>query len=178
MNKSTDTSLRSRLLKGTGAQIFGQAVQVFIRLAEVPLLLGFWGTQLYGEWLMLSAIPAYLSIGDGGFTTAACRDMTMQSGAGDRDGALSVFQSTWLLLMAVSIAAGLLAFGFVEAPPIEKWLGFTAMTGRETRLVLLLLVAHVLTGFQGGLLTDRFWAAGRCPLPSFAGEPRCPYSGD
>ncbi len=60
------TGLKDRLLKGTGAQAFGQGVQIFIRLAEVPLLLAFWGTQLYGEWLMLAAIPVYLSIGHGG----------------------------------------------------------------------------------------------------------------
>ena len=102
-------------------------VQIFIRLAEVPLLLSFWGTQLYGEWLMLSAIPVYLTISDGGFAGAACREMTMRSGAGDRTGTLAVFQSTWVLLIVVSMVMGLLAFGFVEVAPLEKWLGFSAM---------------------------------------------------
>jgi len=158
------STLRGRLLKGTGAQAFLQGVQIFIRLAEVPLLLAFWGTQLYGEWLMLSAIPAYLAIGDGGFAGAACRDMTMKSGAGDRQGALAVFQSTWLLLLTVSIAVGLLAYGFVEVAPLAKWLGFSAMNDRDTGLVLLLLVAHVLIGFQGGLLDGGFWVSGRYPF--------------
>jgi len=157
------SSLYRRLAKGLGAQGFGQAVQVFIRVAEVPLLLGFWGSQLYGEWLMLSAIPTYLSISDGGFATAACREMTMRSGAGDRRGALAVFQSTWLLLIAVSIAAGLLVFGFVEMAPLEGWLGFSALKGLEIKIVLLLLVTHILVGFQGGLLNGGFWVAGKYP---------------
>lgn len=169
MNKPTDTTLKSRLLKGTGAQAFGQVVQIFIRLAEVPLLLGFWGAQLYGEWLMLSAIPAYLSIGDGGFASAACRDMTMKSGAGDRQGALAVFQSTWLLLLAVSLVAFLLACGFAEVAPLGRWLGFSAMTAADTKAVLLLLVAHVLVGFQGGLLTGGFWVSGRYPMGMYLG---------
>lgn len=162
-NHLASTQLRTRLFKGTGAQAFGQVVQILIRLSEVPLLLGFWGTQLYGEWLMLSAIPAYLSIGDGGFSTAACREMTMRSGAGDRQGALTVFQSTWLLLIAVSVAAFILAFGFVKIAPLHDWLGFSSMTAANTRAVLLLLVAHVLVGFQGGLLNGGFWVAGRYP---------------
>jgi len=161
--QNSDSTLGGRLLKGTGAQAFGQGVQIFIRLAEVPLLLAFWGTQLYGEWLMLSAIPAYLAIGDGGFAGAACRDMTMKSGTGDRNGVLAVFQSTWILLLVVSMAVGLLALCFVQVAPIEKWLGFTAMTGGQARLVLLLLVAHVLVGFQGGLLNGGFWVSGRYP---------------
>lgn len=166
LNDSTQTArtaLKTRLFKGTGAQAFGQAVQIFIRLAEVPLLLAFWGTQLYGEWLMLSAIPAYLAIGDGGFANAACRDMTMKSGAGDRQGVLAVFQSTWLLLLAVSLVAFLLAWGFAELAPLGRWLGFSAMTAAETQTVLLLLAAHVLVGFQGGLLNGGFWVSGRYP---------------
>lgn len=156
-------TLKARIGRGLGAQAFSQAVQIFIRLAEVPLLLGFWGTQLYGEWLMLSAIPAYLSIGDGGFATAACREMTMRSGAGDRRGALAVFQSTWLLLLAVSIVVGLLTFAFVDVAPLDGWLGFSAMKAREVKIVMVLLVAHILVGFQGGLLNGGFWVTGNYP---------------
>jgi O-antigen/teichoic acid export membrane protein len=166
LNDSTQApanALKTRLLKGTGAQAFGQVVQIFIRLAEVPLLLAFWGAQLYGEWLMLAAIPAYLSIGDGGFATAACRDMTMKSGAGDREGALAVFQSTWLLLLAVSVVAFILAYGFAVLAPLGRWLGFTVMTTADTRMVLLLLVTQVLIGFQGGLLKGGFWVSGKYP---------------
>ena len=104
-----DITLESRLTKGLGAQGYSQAVQIFIRLAEVPLLLVYWGTQLYGEWLMLAAIPAYLAIADGGFAGVASREMSMRSGAGDRRGALALFQSTWLLLLLVSLGFGLLA---------------------------------------------------------------------
>jgi O-antigen/teichoic acid export membrane protein len=153
--------LKARIGRGLGAQGFAQAVQLFIRLAEVPLLLSFWGTHLYGEWLMLSAIPAYLSIGDGGFATAACRDMTIKSGSADRKGTLAVFQSTWFLLIAISISAVFLAFGFVEIAPLRDWLGFAAMTETQVRLVFLLLIGHVLIGFQAGLLNGGFWVAGR-----------------
>ena len=158
-----DTTLKARLVKGAGVQAFSQVVQIFIRLAEVPLLLAFWGTQLYGEWLMLSAIPAYLAIGDGGFATAACRDMTMKSGAGDRQGVLAVFQSTWVLLLTVSLIAFSLAYGFAALTPLHKWLGFSAISTADTRLVFLLLVAHVLVGFQGGLLNGGFWVSGKYP---------------
>ena len=157
------SGLRERILKGIGAQGFNQVVQIFIRLAEVPLLLSFWGTQLYGEWLMLSAIPAYLSISDSGFATAACREMTIRSGAGDKTGVRAVFQTTWLLLIAISMAVGLLAYGFVENAPLEDWLGFSAMKNVEIKVIILLLAAHVMVGFQGGLLNGGFWVTGHYP---------------
>ena len=159
--QKTGSGLRERILKGIGAQGFTQVVQIFIRLAEVPLLLSFWGAQLYGEWLMLSAIPAYLSIGDGGFATAACREMTIRGGASDKAGVRAVFQATWLLLIAVSIAMGLVVFGFVQTAPLGEWFGFSAMKDPEIKIVLLLLVIYVLAGFQGGLLNGGFWVMGR-----------------
>ena len=113
---------------------------------------------------MLSAIPVYLSISDGGFAGAACREMTIRGGAGDKTGVLAVFQSTWLLLVAVSFAAGLLAFGFVQVAPLKNWLGFSVMKDLEIKFVLLILIAHVLVGFQGGLINGGFWVTGRYPI--------------
>ena len=160
-NQNAGSGIRERLLKGIGAQGFSQMVQIFIRLAEVPLFLSFWGPHLYGEWLMLSAIPVYLSISDGGFTGAACREMTMRSGAGNRNGTLVVFQSTWVLLIVVSMITGLLAFGIVQVTPLGNWLGFSSIATFELKITLLLLVVYVLVGFQGGLLNSGFWVAGR-----------------
>ena len=160
LKQTKESGLRGRLLKGIGAQGFSQVAQIFIRLAEVPLLLSFWGTQLYGEWLMLSAIPVYLTISDGGFAGAACREMTMRSGADDRHGTLVIFQSAWILLVLVSILIGLIAIGFVKVVPLAKWLDFSSMTTIEIETVFLFLVAHVLVGFQGSLLNGGYWVAG------------------
>lgn len=154
------SGIRERLLKGIGAQGFSKAVHIVIRLVEVPLFLSFWGTQLYGEWLMLSAIPAYLNISDGGFTGAACHEMAIRSVAGNRNETLIIFQSTWVLLAAISIAIGLLTISFVQIMPLADWLGFSSITVNELKTVLLLLVAHVLISFQGGLLNGGFWIAG------------------
>jgi O-antigen/teichoic acid export membrane protein len=156
-----DKALLSRLTKGLGAQGYSQAVQVFIRLAEVPLLLGFWGTQLYGEWLMLAAIPACLAICDGGFAGAASREMGMRSGAGDRPGTLALFQSTWIFLLLVSLGFGLLALVAVQVAPLHEWLGFMVMDPAAVKLVTVLLVFHVLVGFQAELVYGGFWCEGR-----------------
>lgn len=158
---SGDKALFSRLTKGLGAQGYSQAVQIFIRLAEVPLLLGLWGTQLYGEWLMLAAIPAFLAICDGGFAGAANREMSMRSGAGNRSGALSLFQSTWIFLLLVSLGFGLLALVAVQVAPLHSWLGFKVMDPATVKMVAILLVADVLAGFQAGIIYGGFYCEGR-----------------
>jgi O-antigen/teichoic acid export membrane protein len=161
MTKGDNRALIFRLIHGLGAQGYSQAVQIFIRLAEVPLLLGFWGTRLYGEWLMLAAIPACLAICDGGFGGAASREMSMRSGAGDRPGTLALFQSTWIFLLLVSLGFGLFAFVAVQVAPIPEWLGLEVMDLATVKLVTLILVAHVLVGFQAGIVYGGFYCEGR-----------------
>ena len=48
---------RERIVRGLGARGTGQAVTLFIRLVEVPLMFHFWGVVLYGEWLVLITLP-------------------------------------------------------------------------------------------------------------------------
>jgi len=162
-----NTTLRGRLVKGLSAQAFGQVVQIIIRLGEVPLFLGFWGTQRYGEWLMLTAIPAYLAMSDGGFTQTSCRDIAIRAGAGDQEGALAVYQSTWALLILLTLVVGFSAAIFSLLVPLNQMLKFTVMTRQETAIVFLLLVFHIMLGFQGGLFNAGYWASGQYPKGMF-----------
>lgn len=150
-----------RLVNGLGAQGFGQAVNLFIRVAEVPLFLGFWGAERYGEWLMVAAIPAYLAMADGGFTGTTQREMTMCMGAGDRDGAIASFQSTWVLLMIVSVVVLMIVALITLLLPLDQWLNLKSMPGVTLTAVIVLLTAHILVGFQCGLIYGGYSCEGR-----------------
>ena len=54
---------RERLLKNLGASALGQVVNTAVLVLGIPVFLRLWGKHLYGEWLLLSAIPAYLTFG-------------------------------------------------------------------------------------------------------------------
>lgn len=156
-----------RLRRGLGAQGFGQAVNLFIRLAEVPLLLVFWGPERYGEWLMVAAIPAYLAMADGGFTGATQREMTMRMGAADRLGALAVFQSTWVLLLIVSTVVTAAAALAAILIPHDQWLSLNSMPGNTLPVVIFLLSAHTIVSFQGGLMYGGYSCEGRYSRGTF-----------
>ncbi len=116
---------------------------------------------------MLATIPVYLAMGDGGFTSTSCRDITMQTGKGNRHGAIAVYQSTWVLLLCLSLVIGFVAVIFSWIVPLHQWLQLTTMTEKETSLVFLILVGDVLLSFQGGLLNAGFWATGNYPKSMF-----------
>ena len=110
-------STRRRIVRSLYATGFGQAVTVLIQLAGVPLFLGAWGVAQYGQWLILSTIPAYLSMSDFGFASVAANDMTMSVARGRRDIAVKTFQSTSAVLLVASAVAGLVAAVIILCKP-------------------------------------------------------------
>ena len=152
--------LVKRLLKGFGAQGFGKVLLTIQRVVEVPLLLKFWQTNLYGEWLVISAIPNYLSITDGGFTISGMREMSARSAAGDKDGANRVFQSLLVLLFFISIGMVILMAILLPVLPLQQWLSLSEILPAG---IMFVFVLDVLTGFYQALFSGAFWCEGNYP---------------
>jgi O-antigen/teichoic acid export membrane protein len=157
-------SVRKRFLHGFGASALGPAVTIVAQIVSVPVFLHAWGTALYGEWLILAAIPTYIAFSDIGFGNVAANDMTMRVAAGDRLGALETFQSSWLLISACSLAAGALFISASGLLPLTRWLNLTTMGAANTHLVLALLCCYALLSLQADLITSGFRCEGRYAL--------------
>ncbi|MBZ5627717.1 MAG: lipopolysaccharide biosynthesis protein [Acidobacteriia bacterium] len=127
-----------------------------IQLVSVPVFLRFWGPSLYGEWLLLSTVPTYLSLTDMGFGSVAGNDMTMRVAAGDRTGALRSFQSAWVMICVISAVVGAVVAGGVYVLPLRRWLNLAAMSPREFDGVLLLLIVYALGTLQTTLTSSGF----------------------
>src|SRR5258708_5861394 len=110
LHSKAGDSVGRRLLRGLGATALSPIVTALIQLITVPVLLHVWGATKYGEWLLLSAVPSYLTLSDLGFGDASRSDMSMRVAANDREGALQTFQSSWVLVTSVSIVTLVLAF--------------------------------------------------------------------
>ena len=137
--------MKRRIIAGMGANSFGMAITIGIQLVSLPLFLHYWDTTTYGNWLMLSAIPAYLSMADVGMVTAAGNKMTMAMGKGDIPEANRVFQSA-LLFMA--IVCGTLA---LLAVPLILWAPLPGLQTFDQRVALSALCVGVLLALFGGL---------------------------
>jgi len=155
-----DSRIVQRLFKGFGASLYGQAVVVVIQLAGVPILLSQWHAALYGEWLILFAIPAYLSLGDLGFSLSAANDMTARVGREDREGAVTVFQSLTALVLLLAIVGLILITIAATLLPLGDWIHFSGLTSRDVRWILWFLGAEVLTKLPDGVNHAGFRASG------------------
>jgi O-antigen/teichoic acid export membrane protein len=149
-------SIRSRLFRGIAANGFGQLINAIIQLAGVPIFIHFWGIELYGEWLILSAMATYLASSDIGFSTVAANDMTMQVSRGNRSEALVTFNSTWIFITSVSLLVGILLLPVIYTLPIEKWFSFKHQNHSQVISVVILLTLYVLVGLQTRLMMAGF----------------------
>lgn len=141
---SLDRAATLRLGRTLSAQAYGQVVTIVVQLALVPLLLDAWGADVYGAWLVLAAIPFFLTFSDLGFTFVAKNEMVMAVAAGRPDGALRTFQS---ILALLSIALPLLfvvAALIIVVVDVRAVLRIDALGAGAVSGVLLLLAANVL----------------------------------
>ncbi|MGO9127651.1 MAG: lipopolysaccharide biosynthesis protein [Terriglobales bacterium] len=164
------SSVRRRLVRGFGASAMGPVVTALVQLVSVPVFLRFWGAHLYGEWMVLSAIPTYLSLSDMGFGSVAGNDMTMRVARGDRAGALESFQSTWVLVTVASLAVGLLVCAGMWWLPLGSWFHLSMLSSREIATVLVLLSLYALVVLQGTLILAGFRCEGNYPAGMLGGN--------
>jgi O-antigen/teichoic acid export membrane protein len=144
------------LLRGLGATALGPVVTAVIQLATVPCLLHFWGAAKYGDWLILSAIPSYLSLSDLGFGDASGSDMTMRVASGDREAAVETFQSSWVLLSLVSVVVAVIAATAVWSVPWQHWVRLATLSDVQASSIVLVLGIYVLVSQQCGILESGF----------------------
>ncbi len=142
--------MKRRIIAGMGANSFGMAITIGIQLVSLPVFLHYWDTSAYGVWLMLSAIPAYLSMADVGMVTAAGNKMTMAMGKDDVPEANRVFQSAQMFMAIVCGSLALIVVPLVLLAPLP---GLETM---DQRVALSALSTGVLAALFGGLTDAAF----------------------
>ncbi|WP_157083333.1 lipopolysaccharide biosynthesis protein [Bradyrhizobium manausense] len=144
MNPAAGQSSFKRLASTFGAQIYNQCVTVGVQLALVPVLLHHWGAEHYGVWLLLSAIPTYLTFADFGFTMAAKNVMTIKVARGERSGALITYQSIFMLLnVIVAVILVILLLG-LPIIGISSVFALGSVGEKSAKIVVFLLAGNVL----------------------------------
>jgi O-antigen/teichoic acid export membrane protein len=162
-------NLKERLFHAIGATSLGPVLTAAIQLVSVPVFLHFWGPKLYGDWIILSAIPVYLGLTDFGFGPVAANDMTMLIARGEKSAALEVFQSAWLLTTAVSLSFGLCVALGLWALPIEKWLKIALLSRGQVSAILCILCVYVLLDLQWSMIAAGFRCDGNYALGTLLG---------
>ena len=162
-----DRGTRRRLVLGFLSNWVSRLASTIIQLVQVPVFLHFWSMPLYGEWMIVTAVPAYLSFSSIGFGNVAGNEMSMMAARDDYDGALRTFQSCWWLITALC-AACILIFGVaLYFFPVSQYLKLHNMGPVDTKWIIFYLGCSVLLGQLETLLQSAYRCIGRYPYGSF-----------
>src|SRR5579884_2325365 len=162
-----DGATRRRLILGFLSNWVSKLANAIIQLVQVPIFFRHWSTSVYGNWLILSGIPSYLAISSIGFGNVASNEMTMLNSAGDRDGALRVFQSCWWLIALICVAVGLLLVPVLLFLPIGSLLNVRAISDTDTKWIIFYLGVSTLLGQLEQLMGAAYTCVARYPYGSF-----------
>jgi O-antigen/teichoic acid export membrane protein len=160
---SMDGHTKRRLLLGFIVNWVGKLASTIIQLVQVPVFLHFWNTPLFGEWLILNSIPAYLNFSSIGFGNVAGNEMTMMVARNDREDALRVFQSCWWLIVLICATTMVLLCGALYFLPAARLLKLTNIGESDTKWIIFYLGLSVLFGQIEQLLQSAYRCIGRYP---------------
>src|SRR5271170_3613212 len=164
---SMDGSTKRRLFLGFITNWIGKIASSIIQFVQIPVFLHFWPTPLYGEWMIVSSVPYYLSFTNAGFGSVAGNEMTMMVARDDREGALRVFQSCWWLIAIICVATIALLSGALYYLPAARLLKITHISNTDTKWIIFYLGVSVLFGQLEQLLQSAYRSIGRYPFGAF-----------
>lgn len=144
-----------RVAAAFGAHSFGQAVNIGMQVASLPLFLSKWDLSTYGTWLLISAMPTYLSMADGGLVTASANKISIASASGDKKSAVQIFQSAQAFL---TLTSGLCLSVLTT---IVFAVGLPGISDLDRKLAVIFLAAGVLLAQFNGLAESIFRACDR-----------------
>lgn len=156
-------STKQRMLAGAAAQLGARCWLVLARLLEAPLFLAFWGVELWGEWLLLTAVAEYVGLSQIGVTFAVYNEAVMAASRGDERGALESLHTAQGALLALA-GAGVLVIAALTFTGLPAALGTNRIPADSAAFILLLAAAQAAIRLQIAVPHAALSAAGRYPL--------------
>jgi O-antigen/teichoic acid export membrane protein len=140
----TNEGLIRRLLAGYGIQGVNVTVMLLLQLLVIPIFLSYWGQQVYGDWLTLSAAAGFMALADLGFGGALANHLRASWSRGDG----VAFRRT--IRMGLSVHAGLAVLAAVAVLILATGLDLPTRLGvanqtDATAIFILLCFTNLLT---------------------------------
>ena len=157
--------IKIRIYSGISANVFSQATTIFIQLFSLPIFLYYWDSKIYGEWLILSAIPSYLSMADIGILPVATNKMTIAIGKKDFKEANQIFQSALIFVLTICSIIFFILAPLTLLAPLPS-----VVDKMDYRIAILALSAGVIIGLFGGLSGAIFKSTDRYAAGTFYGS--------
>ena len=128
-----------RALHAFIAFFFGHGITIVGSLLLIPLYLHVWSASLYGEWLALYSVVAYLSKLDLGVQTYTVNRATQAYARGDLEEYRRVQDTSFTFYLCLALLGTVLITGFAWWVPIRRWFHLSLTDHHAVFLIIILL---------------------------------------
>ena len=151
------------MIQGIGANFLGQIISLASRVLLVPLFLTAWGVKVYGEWLLLSSMVAYLSLADLGGQLYIVNRLTQAYALGDLPQFRKTLHTGLALFLILPLAVFLGFLGLMLVFPPGSLLQITITSRQVVFLVLAILAFQFVFSLPQGILLGVYRSVGLLP---------------
>lgn len=154
------TGATQRMKRGGFANVVAEVIRLLEHLLLIPLFLYAWGEALYGEWLIIFSVVAYLSFSDAGMSNFVINRMLQRHATGDIKGYRTTFWSAWYFYRNIVLCLLPVFIIFAAVAPFTRWFNITHAEGIGIRIAALLLGVQVLADHLPGLFSGVYISHG------------------
>ena len=135
---------------------FNHGILIFIHLIFVPLFLTFWKLDIYADWILISTIPAILSISLFGLTTYGSNMIVIAYRQNKKNKANFVFQNVIYFTSLIIFILGLILLLLNYIFDFHKIFDIASVNKNEFYLVLIFIVLKYLLLSNSNFLASLF----------------------
>ena len=128
----------------------GRSTLILYQIISVPLFLRFIGSDLYGEWLILSSVSGYFTLSNLGFSIAAANQMSQEFSQKLNKEATITFNSSRVFAIITSSVVVVLLIIFISLP-LDRYLNIQLLSIESIRYILVLLTLRIIISIQSGV---------------------------
>lgn len=85
------------IYKNLGANSLGFLINLTIQFLSVPIFIKYWGVEMYGEWLVLTAVSSYFAMTDMGLSTVTSNEFSISFAAGEHNRCRKLINNNFFL---------------------------------------------------------------------------------
>jgi len=152
-----------RLFRGIGANFLGQIINIASRIVLVPLFLLAWGADIYGEWLLLSSMVAYLSLTEMGAQLYIVNRMTQAYAQRDYDQFRKILHTGLALFLIIPLAVFVIFVAVIGLINPATFLHITQASHGTVVLVLAILAFQIVISLPQSVLLRVYFAVEMLP---------------
>jgi O-antigen/teichoic acid export membrane protein len=133
-----------RIVRGMIALVFGQGVGIATKVFLVPLYLRSWTPEVYGEWLAMSSVVAYLTNLDMGMQMYVVNRLTQDHAQGNASDYRASQHTALAFYTAIAGIGTLVVAALTYLLPLTRWLRLAQTPPSTAVVVMTLLGAQLL----------------------------------